>query len=401
MYSVYLGVDWATSRVLHEPVRNAAREEVVRFVLKSKESLETLQLLEPLFPDAPPGAWSQVIESRTFPRLVSMSLCPGDYIAKVIHAPNLLHLEIRHPTEGTAGYWDLDYSPLATAETLVIASAVHTRSLCGALRNMKNIHHLQIRVDVELGPAWEEVEFLRCLTMPQAFDLETKVSEDWLFPKLRSMDLHFALWAEDSRLQNPVRLQDEASGEDTASDSTFDSELAFSESSEPAEYYSHSGDGSLSTDDVGDLGDSHTSQDIGGSGSRQATSPPVEVKEGDEIPSDNSHAPTVAPESITDTQNIYMDNQHDTIIQAARQPWETFETPFRGTTDVNANTRPNYGHFFHALQDIVSDRRDAQEVSRLHLLKISTGRRMRHGFTLPEELRSWFEANLDAFEAPK
>ena len=390
----------ATSWRLDERVRTAARNEVVRLILRSKESLETLQLLEPLFPDAPPDAWSQVIELRTFPRLASISLCPGDYMAKLIHAPNLLHLEIRHPTEGTTRNWHLDYSPLATAETLVIASAVHPESLCAALRNMKNIHHLQIRVDIELGPTWEEIKFLRSLTAPQKFEPETEVSRDWLFPKLRSIDLHFALWAEDSRLQNPARLPGNASGEDTESDSAFDPEVASSESSEssePTEYHSHSGDWSLSTDDVS--GDNHTTRDIGGFSSRQATSPPAEIEQDDETPGDNSHALTVAPESITHTQDIDMNDEYDIILQAARQPWGTFATPSRGT--VRADTRPNYGHFLRALQDIISARRDTQEASPLHLLRISTGRRMYHGFTLPEELRSWFEANLDAFEAPK
>jgi hypothetical protein len=127
----------------------------VRFTLKSKESSETLQLLEPLLPDAPPGA----CESRAFPRPASISLCPGDYIAKEIHVPNVLHLEIRRPTEGLRGTIIAHWQP----PRHLLSQVRYPESLCEAFRNMKNIHHLQIQVGTEL---WGGAKFLRSLATP-------------------------------------------------------------------------------------------------------------------------------------------------------------------------------------------------------------------------------------------
>lgn len=412
------GLRWHGSKA-----QGAARSEIVRFLLKSKELLETLQLLEPVIPDAPPDPWSQLVGLYTFPRLISISLCPGDYIAKSIHAPNLRHLEIRHPWQRSASVQHVDYTSLATAETLVIARAVNPDSLCAALRDMESVRHLQIRIEPDLADALDVLALLQSLSRPlrrlgvrfvsesdseEGTGTESEPEGDWLLPTLRSIDLHFAWWAE---IQDPGRLpgvpslssrigtQSSSSSlrSDTDSGANFDLSPVSSETSDTAEYYSHPSDRSVSSGGVVEPGDTRAAEDINGedgvSGSRQVAPQSAAVEQDygkEEASGDNLHAL-----GVPDTLGIEINNEYDDVLQDARQPWASVEQ----RTDPE-NARFTYGHLLHALQDIISGRRKAQKASPLHSVKISAGRRVHRDFTLPEELRSWFEANLAVFEAP-
>ena len=55
-------------------------------------------------------------------------------------------------------------------------------------------------------------------------------------------------------------------------------------------------------------------------------------------------------------------------------------------------TRTRYGHLLHALQYIVSARRETQDAPPLHAVKISMGQRAHHDFMVPKEPQSWLNS---------
>ena len=369
----------ATSRI---PAEAAARKVILQcLLLQFSKSLESVQLHANVVvkddTDARPGLSSTNSSRTIFPNLISMSLCPEDYISELIDAPNLRHLEIRHPLQATAQH--LDYSSFRTAETLVIASAGHVKSLCAALKNMRSVRHLQIRVNPDQLTPWSELRFLRSLSMlmpspspslvgtdlQAATTLKSELEHYWLLPNLCSIDLHFASWAENSyRLQDPGIQPDD----DPPADEDFVPDDVSSVINDPAEYYSDS---------------SRWNEDVVG--------PNVVAKD----------SMVMGSEDLGRTSNV--SEFDDDALECAQQPWplELTENEDGMPSWPGVNIRGAYGHFLHALQDLVSARREVQEAVSLESVKISIGRRVCDDFAPPDELRLWFEANFTKFDISK
>lgn len=126
----------------------------------------------------------------------------------------------------------------------------------------------------------------------------------------------------------------------------LDSNSVFSDTSDPAEYYSHSSQWSSPSDDLVDPNGAHTD----------------------------------------------LDDVSDDLLETARQA--------SSSAEEDTDTLPTYGHFLHALRDIVSARNGTQQVTSLKSVKISIGRRVQGDFVPPVKLRTWFEADIETFEAP-
>ena len=387
-----------------DPLSKAtARRVILQFLLQCSKTLESIQLhAHVIAKDDIAAPLLSTHSSRTiFPHLTSISLCPEDYIAELIDAPNLCRLEIGHPVQGIAQH--LDYSPFCTAETLVIASTGHVGALglCAALKNMRNIHHLQIRVDPDLIPS-PEFRFLCWLSMPFPPFIIAEAFEHWLFPDLRSIDLHFALWPESSPLEDPGLLPVEGSD----ADPDFVPDESSSDTSDPAEYYSHSSRWSSSSDDLVNPNDA--AEDNGGND--DDVSEPKEVIPqsistdadygGENFLGGHSHSPPEStPGSRADGENSDMNSVSDDALEYAQRPWPPTENSMPIGLDVRI--RGAYGYLLRALQDIVTARREASQVSTLESVEISTGQRVQDDFVPPEEIRLWFEANVTTFKAPR
>jgi hypothetical protein len=365
------------------PAEAAARKVILQcLLLQFSKSLESVQLHANVVVkndvDARSGLSSANSSRTIFPNLISMSLCPEDYISEFIDAPNLRHLEIRHPLQATAQH--LDYSPFRTAETLVIASAGHVKSLCVALKNMRSVRHLQIRINPDQLAPWSELRFLRSLSilmsapslqlagtdLQATTTLKSELDHCWLLPNLRSIDLHFASWAGNGyRLQDPGIQPDD----DPPADEDFVPDDSSSVINDPAEYHS---DSSLWVED--------------------AVGPNVVAKD--------STVVVGGENNLERTSNVA--GFDDDALECAKQHWplELTENENDMPSWPEVSVRGAYGHFLHALQDLVSTRREVQEAVLLESVKISIGRRVYDDFSPPDELRLWFESHVTKFESP-
>ena len=403
--NVYLGMSQGTAGgVSSNPqVEAAARETVLGFLLRSAKSLESAQLHARVVLEKDIAARSSPTDSShtIFPRLTSMSLCLDDYISELIDAPNLRHLEIRQPLDERGPH--PDHSRFATAETLVLADTSTLDVVWAGTNSMKNVRQLQIRRDPSQLGRLNEIFFLRSLSTPRPAysEVEALELEQWLFPKLHSIDLHFALSVESFRLQDPA-LVPEVPSWDTDFDSNSSDEscdISSPSISDRAEYYSRSSQWSLSTDDIAHLNNTSTAENIDGCDDApgsgkvvpQSTTMDIDHTEGTP-PSEHSSGSGGASDLPADVHDTDMESESDIVLKLAREPW--------GELEVWHDARASYGYFLHALQGIVMARKECKQVLPLESVKISTGRRVLDDFAPPKEIRSWFEANVPTFEAP-
>ena len=218
----------------------------------------------------------------------------------------------------------------------------------------------------------------------------------WLFPKLRSIDLHFALSVESFRLQDTALVPEGPSWDTDFDPSSSDGS---SDISDRAEYYSRSSQRSLSTDDIAHLNNTSAAENIDGCDDApgsgkvvpQSTTMDIDHTEGTP-PSEHSSGSGGASDLPADVHDTDMESESDIVLRLAREPW--------GELEVWHDARASYGYFLHALQDIVMARKECKQVLPLESVKISTGRRVLDDFAPPKEIRSWFEANVPTFEAP-
>ncbi|KAF8311889.1 hypothetical protein DL93DRAFT_2082836 [Clavulina sp. PMI_390] len=450
IYAVSLNMTQATAGGVsfREPLDIALRVAVIRFILHHAPSLETLELYEPIarrrgsLPVDGPGSKAPQVDfgtwadSATFPRLSSVSLSPGDKLPNFMHTPVIRQLEIR----SVAHRWIPSHNPytqFSTAESLILHSAEKLNRTEAELDALGEVQHLKICLDPDAGLMLDELFFLRELidergVQPDEPSTSTSTSSAHksvpLFPKLRSIHLHFSLWGDRNGwlfpgLQyyhsDPRNDPDEDEDNPNDTGSLWADEM--STEYDTAEYYSNSSQWESSgesnaEDEEGELVEGEEALAADAS-AEQMTSLPVDQ------PAEDIHEPSAAepssdhdvePQAMATGEDGYDDDEDPAWAAAcSSSALDTSMTLSDARSDPSLlgihgewyyptserDARRIYGHVLAVLKDVVSSRASTNGVGPLRQLRITISPRVVGDFTVPGELQEWFRSHLDTFEA--
>lgn len=423
--SLFMQQGSAGGMTYRERVDVALRLALAHFILDQAQTLEHLQLCEPIVvPSLREQDEQDAMETLSvanFLRLASIHICPGDRMSEFISSPALRRLEIGWSTKRVFGD-DRAYRLFTTAETLVLASGFKGIVGGNALEDLTNVTHLQIRLDPNSNDMWDDCRFIVDLTVDaHTVDGSALSVNPPLFPKLRHIEVHFALWADENGLRFGGRQIDEEVGSNSDGEWTPDDDSEAT--SDTAEYYS---DSSVWWGSISEASEDESQAENDG---EPVVDADVEMVDGALMTNESADADGMAVDSQAVTHDADMEITHDPAavavhgidisphdaltedddpaLAAAQEPlprnmaglYGVFHPPEKFRFPY-INTRAKYGYILHALQYVVSSRRLSPDVDPLESIHITASWRVQDDLEPPPSLRDWFEENLLSFKAP-